>query len=272
MPGNIQGVVLLVEDDANIAVMLGDWLEKQHYEVDFAEDGLDALNLAHANVYDAIVMDIALPRLNGVDVCRRLRSEGINAETPVLMVSARDTLEDKLDGLAAGADDYLTKPFYPAELEARIRALVRRRRSEVAPAILEIGGLSLDPQSQRVLRDGEEISLTPTGFRILHMLMRESPRVVTRAQVEHELWGLDTPDSDALRSHLYVLRKMIDRGHDMRLLHTLPNVGYRVLPIQTRELEAARQRRRRARSRNTASPQQATPAAAAGPALLFLTN
>jgi len=248
MPGNTRGVVLLVEDDTNIAVVVGDWLEKHHYEVDFAEDGLDAVNLARENAYDAIVMDVSLPRLNGMDACRRLRADGLNADTPVLMMTARDTLDDKLEGLDSGADDYLTKPFYPAELEARITALIRRRRSEVAPALLEIGDVVLDPRVQRVTRAGEDIELTPTALRILQILMRESPRVVTRAQLEQELWGLEPPESDALRSHLYVLRKALDRGRPVRMVHTLPNVGYRVLPLDSAKLDEARRERLRARS------------------------
>lgn len=249
MPGKTRGVVLLVEDDRNMAVLVGEWLERHQFEVDFAEDGIDAVNLTRENTYDAIVLDVALPRLNGIEVCRRLREEGVNGETPVVMVTARDTLQDKVDGLDAGADDYLTKPFFPAELEARITALVRRRRSEVAPAVLQVGDLLLDPRAQRVTRAGEAVDLTPTGFRILQILMRESPRVVPRPQLEQELWGLETPDSDALRSHLYVLRKAIDRGHETRMLHTLPNVGYRVLPIDAREIEAARRQRAQVRAR-----------------------
>lgn len=256
MPSKTRGVVLLVEDDRNVAVLVGEWLEHHHYEVDFAEDGLDAVNLTHDNAYDAIVMDVSLPRLNGLDACRRLRAEGANTETPVVMVTARDTLEDTLEGLDAGADDYLVKPFFPAELEARITALIRRRRAEVAPALLQVGDVVLDPRAQRVTRDGQEIDLTPTGMRILQILMRESPKVVTRSQLEQELWGLESPDSDALRSHLYVLRKAIDRGRATRLVHTLPNVGYRVLPLSADDLDEARSRRARERrgrgSRNAA--------------------
>jgi len=249
MVGRKRGVVLLVEDERNIAVLVGEWLEQHHYEVDFAEDGIDAVNLAHDNVYDAIVMDVSLPRLNGLDACRRLRSAGANTETPVVMVTARDTLADTLEGLEAGADDYMVKPFFPAELEARITALIRRRRSEVAPALLEAGDVVFDPRAQRVTRDGQEIDLTPTGLRILHILMRESPKVVMRAQLEQELWGLESPDSDALRSHLYVLRKAIDRGRQTRIIHTIPNVGYRVLPIDAGALESARLERQRGRKR-----------------------
>jgi len=247
MPNKTRGVVLLVEDDRNVAVLVAEWLERHHYEVDFAENGVDALNLAHENAYDVIVLDVSLPRLNGVEVCRRLREDAAHDETPVLMVTARDTLQDKLDGLEAGADDYMTKPFFPAELEARITALIRRRRAEVAPALLQVGDVVLDPRAQTVRRGSEVLDLTPTGYRILQILMRESPRVVTRPQLEQELWGLETPDSDALRSHLYVLRKALDRGHEIRMLHTLPNVGYRVLPIAGCEIDAARRRRKRAR-------------------------
>ena len=268
MPNRTRGVVLLVEDDRNMSMLVGEWLERHHYEIDFAEDGIDALNLARDNPYDAIVLDVALPRLTGVETCRRMRTDGVNTGTPMLMVTARDTLQDKLDGLAAGADDYMTKPFFPAELEARITALVRRRRAEVAPALLEVGDLRLDPRSGLVTRGGVPVDLTPTGFRILQILMRDAPRVVSRSQLEQELWGLETPDSDALRSHLYVLRKAIDRGHDIRLLHTLPNVGYRMLPIAATALDAARRQRRRERRERGSADADARAATEALPAFI----
>lgn len=252
MRDTTRGVVLLVEDESGLAVMLGEWLEQNHYDVDYASNGLDAVNLAHENAYDAIVMDVSLPRLSGFDACRRLRSEGANTQTPVVLVTARDTLDDKIEGLEAGADDYVTKPFFPAELEARITALVRRRRSEVTPAIVSVGDIMLDPRSLRVQRAGEEIDLTPTGFRILQILMRESPKMVTREQLVRELWGQEIPESDALRSHLYVLRKAIDRGHPVQILHTYPQMGYRALPMDVRDAEKAREARAKKRKRGKA--------------------
>lgn len=247
MSKKTKGVVLLVEDDRNTAMLVAEWLERHQYDVDFAENGVDALNLAREHAYDVILLDVALPRLCGIEVCRRLREETGNGKTPVLMVTGRATLDDTLAGLDAGADDYLTKPFFPAELEARITALIRRRRSEVAPEILTVGDVVLDPGTPSVHRAGELLDVTPTGFRILQILMRESPRVVTRAEIEQELWGLEAPHSDALRSHVYVLRKALDRGRSTRILHTLPNVGYRVMPLQASELDAARRRRKQAR-------------------------
>ncbi len=224
------GLVLVVEDNQNISEMIGEYLESRGFEVDYAADGLDGYRLAAENSYDAVVLDLMLPRLDGIEVCRRLRSDA-RKSTPVLMLTARDTLDDKLTGLSHGADDYLTKPFAIQELEARLRALIRRERRQVGSEVLTVADLVLDPVSMRVTRGDLELQLSPIGLKLLTILMRESPRVVSRQEIEREIWGNSLPDSDTLRSHLYNLRKVIDKPFDRPLLHTVQSAGYRVADI-----------------------------------------
>jgi len=224
------GLVLLVEDNRSLSEMVGEYLESKGFGVDFASDGVDGLRLATDNTYDVIVLDLMLPRLDGVEVCRRLRSEA-KKSTPVLMLTARDTLADKVGGLDAGADDYLVKPFAIQELEARVRALIRRDRRQVSAEVLRVADLVLDTSSLRASRGGTELQLSPIGLRLLTILMRESPRVVTRRDIEREIWGDGLPDSDTLRSHLYNLRKTIDRPFDKQLLHTVQTAGYRLADL-----------------------------------------
>jgi DNA-binding response OmpR family regulator len=226
------GLVLLIEDNSEIAAVTGEFLEQRGYAVDYATDGPTGLHLASGNSYDVIVLDLMLPGIDGIEVCRRLRGEAKNA-TPVLMVTARDTLEDKLVGLDVGADDYLVKPFEIRELEARVRALIRRDRRQVSSAVLEVGDLVLDTATLRVTRAGRDLPLSPIGLKLLTILMRESPRVVSRRDIEREVWGDLLPDSDTLRSHLYNLRKVVDRPFERPLLHTLHSAGYRLADLDT---------------------------------------
>ena len=224
------GLVLVVEDNRNISEMIGEYLEGRGFEVDYATDGLDGYRLAVENSYDVLVLDLMLPRLDGMEVCKRLRNEA-RKSTPVLMLTARDTLDDKLTGLSSGADDYLTKPFAIQELEARLRALIRRERRQVGAEVLKVADLVLDPVSMRATRGGTELMLSPIGLRLLTILMRESPRVVNRQEIEREIWGNGLPDSDTLRSHLYNLRKIIDKPFDKPLLHTVQSAGYRMADL-----------------------------------------
>ena len=221
------GLVLIVEDNRNISEMVGEYLESRGFEVDFAADGLDGYRLATENSYDVIVLDLMLPRLDGIEVCKRLREEA-RKSTPILMLTARDTLDEKLTGLSAGADDYLTKPFAIQELEARLRVLIRRERRQVGSEVLKVGDLA----SLRATRGGTELQLSPIGLKLLTILMRESPRVVSRQDIEREIWGNSLPDSDTLRSHLYNLRKIIDKPFDKPLLHTVQSAGYRIADIE----------------------------------------
>jgi len=224
------GLILLIEDNRGISEMVGEFLERRGYGVDYAADGITGLHLAMSNSYDVVVLDLMLPGMDGLDLCRKLRSEG-KKSTPVLMLTARDTLDDKLTGLDAGADDYLVKPFEIRELEARVRALIRRDRRQVSAELLAVGDLLLDMATLRLTRAGQELTVSPIGLKLLTILMRESPRVVSRRDIEREVWGDLLPDSDTLRSHLYNLRKIIDKPFQKPLLHTIHSAGYRLADL-----------------------------------------
>ena len=224
------GSVLLIEDHKDIAEMVFAYLERRGYDLDYAADGVTGLHLAVSNPYDIIVLDLMLPGLDGIELCRKFREEA-RRDTPLLMLTARDTLTDKLTGLDVGADDYLVKPFEIEELEARIRALVRRRRGQVSPETLRVGDLSLDTGTLKVRRGDQNLILTPISLKILTVLMRASPRVVSRREIERAVWGDILPDSDTLRSHLYNLRKSIDKPFAKPLLHTVQSVGYRLCDL-----------------------------------------
>ena len=184
-------------------------------------------NLANQNDYDVILLDLMLPEMDGLDVCRKLREES-KVYTPILMLTARDTLEDKVTGLDVGADDYLVKPFEILELEARIKALMRRKGQTTQKEILQVADLELDTGTLEVKRDNQMIYLSPIGLKILTILMKESPKVVSRNQLEHEIWGDILPDSDTLRSHMYNLRKQVDKPFETTLLQTIQSRGYRI--------------------------------------------
>lgn len=232
------GLVLLVEDNRGISEMVGEFLERRGYSVDYAADGVTGLHLAVSNSYDVVVLDLMLPGMDGLDVCRKLRQEA-KKSTPVLMLTARDTLEDKVTGLDAGADDYLVKPFEVKELEARVRALIRRDRRQVSQEVLRVGDLVLDTATLRLTRAGKDMQVSPIGLKLLTILMRESPRVVSRRDIEREVWGDMLPDSDTLRSHLYNLRKVIDKPFQKTLLHTIHSAGYRLADLDNETAAAA---------------------------------
>lgn len=226
----MKGTILLVEDHRDLAETISMALESAGFIVDYAADGLQAVELATSQVFDCIVLDLMLPGLDGLSVCRKLRREhGI--DTPLLMLTARDAIDDKLSGFEHGADDYLVKPFVIEELKARVIALVNRRRGDTASTRIQVGGLVLDTRTRQVTRQGVTLELSPTGFRILRILLRESPAVVTREAMENELWGDEVPDSDALRSHVYVLRKAVDRPFESKhgaLIKTVKGVGLKI--------------------------------------------
>lgn len=220
--------LLLVEDHKDLAEAVGAYLESSGFIMDYAYDGLSALHLASTVKYDAIILDIMLPGIDGLEICARLRKEA-RLSTPILMLTARDQLDDKLLGFQQGADDYLVKPFDMPELEARLNALIRRQRGELDEAIYQIADLRLDTRTMQVSRQNQVIQLSPTCLRILRILMRESPNLVTRDQLEKELWGDLTPDSDTLRSHVYKLRKAIDKPFAQALLETQQGLGLRLV-------------------------------------------
>lgn len=220
--------ILLIEDHKDIAEMVMAYLEKRGFDMDYAADGVTGLHLAVSNPYDAIILDLMLPGMDGIEVCRKLRNEA-RRDTPVIMLTARDTLNDKISGLDTGADDYLIKPFAIQELEARLRSMIRRHKGEVAKEVLAIGDLVVDTATLNVQRAGKPLSLTPIGLKILTVLMRASPAVVSRRDLERQVWGNVLPDSDTLRSHLYNLRKVIDKPFDRQLLHTVQGSGYKIV-------------------------------------------
>jgi DNA-binding response OmpR family regulator len=224
------GLILLVESNCEAAELVGLFLERRGYSVEYAADGITGLHLAVCNCYDAIVLDLQLPGMGGLEMCRKLRREARKAY-PVLMLTACDTLEDKLLGLGAGADDYMIKPFEMRELDARLYALIRRCRRQVPGEKLTVGNMTLDPGTLRLTREGRELVVQPTGMKLLAILMRESPHVVSRRDIEREIWGDSLPYSDALRSHIYNLRKVIDRPFNHPLFHTMRPTGYRVVDL-----------------------------------------
>lgn len=219
--------ILVVEDNADIAANIGDYLEAQGHVLDFALDGIGGLHLALTQDFDVIVLDIMLPGMDGLTFCRKLK-EGAKKQTPVLMLTARDTLSDKLEGFRAGADDYLVKPFALEELAARIGVLVRRTELAVHD-LLQVADLEIDIGKMKVQRAGRPIELNRACLKILTILMQAHPRVVTRRELEHALWADMPPGSDALRSHIYALRRAIDRPFKHSLLETVHGVGYRLV-------------------------------------------
>ena len=224
--------ILLVEDHRQLAQTVVEFLEQEGATVDYAGNTSLARELVQEHHYDLLLLDVMLPGEDGYSFCQYLRKE-LALDTPVIFMTARDQLDDKLEGFARGGDDYIVKPFALPELVARVQALVRRERREVAPNLLTVADLQLDPARQEVRREGQILKLSPTAFRILRILMRESPKVVSREQLEHELWGDLVPDSDALRSHLYNLRKAVDKPFEDALLETLPGVGFSIRPPRT---------------------------------------
>lgn len=219
--------LLLIEDHRDIADMVYEYLERRGYSVDYASDGVAGMHLAVRNNYDAIILDLMLPRMDGLELLQKLRGDA-RKSTPLLILTARDTLQEKIAGLEAGADDYLVKPFEIQELEVRVRALIRRHRGQVSQELLRIADLSFDTATMRVVRGGKELKLTPIGLKILGILMRASPRVVSRREIERQIWGDILPDSDTLRSHMYNLRKTIDKPFEVQLLHTIQNAGFKL--------------------------------------------
>lgn len=218
--------LLLIEDNPDLVANLSDYLESRGHSIDVAYSGTAGLHYAEEKRYDAIVLDLMLPGMDGLELCARFRSSG--GDTPVLMLTARDTLGDKLDGFASGADDYLVKPFAMQELEARLIALVRRTRQQTAQKVLQVHDLTFDPERLRIERGGRRIELSPIPLRIFTVLIRRSPAIVSREELEREVWGDSPPDSDALRAHIHALRNAIDYKTDTPLVHTLRGIGYQL--------------------------------------------
>ena len=219
--------ILVIEDNPDLAANVCDFLEAKGHIADVAGDGITGLHLAVTKNYDAIVLDIILPGMDGLTVCRKFRDEA-KRNTPVLMLTARDALDDRVAGLECGADDYVLKPFALRELEARLKALVRRSTSGMTSSVLQVADLAFDPALVQVRRGERAISLPPIPLKLLETLMRASPRVIKREELERAVWGDAPPDSDALRSHMHTLRTAVDKPDEASLIHTLRGIGYRI--------------------------------------------
>lgn len=219
--------ILIIEDDATIAANLYDYFEAHGHSIDAAGDGVTGLHLAVSQTFDVIVLDLGLPGMDGLSLARKLREEA-HIETPILMLTARDTLDDKLEGFSRGADDYLVKPFSLKEVEARLTAMHRRSSGRTTSRLLEWGQLTLDPKTMAVMFSGNEVKLPPKCLRILELLMREPGRVISRDEIERLVWGETQETSDTLRSHLHTLRRALTAagGHDP--VETLHGIGYRL--------------------------------------------
>lgn len=218
--------ILVIEDNRDILANVLDYLLLKGYSVDCARDGVSGLHQACAGHYDLIVLDIMLPGMDGYQLCQRLREDARN-EVPILMLTARDALEDRLKGLRAGADDYLVKPFALSELVARIEAILRRSRGS-RQRQLQVADLRYDLDTLEITRAGIPLKLNPLAMKLLAILMQKSPNVVRREVLEEALWGEDCPDSDSLRSHIHQLRQVLDKPFATPLLHTLHGIGYRL--------------------------------------------
>ncbi|GJL75200.1 response regulator transcription factor [Nitrosomonas sp.] len=216
--------ILIVEDIQDIAASIYDYLETSGYTIDAASDGITGLHLAATKDYDVIILDLGLPGIDGVDLCRRLRQDA-QRTVPILMLTARNSLEQKLEGFKSGADDYLVKPFALKELAARVKVL-SERITRLPTTKLRVGDLTLDTDAHEVIRAGKQITLNPVQFRLIQFLMQNPHRVIKREELEYAVWQDDPPDSDALRTHLSNLRQLIDKPFDQQLLHTVRGFGY----------------------------------------------
>ena len=216
--------LLVIEDEQKVANFIRRGLEEEGYAVDHAADGASGLQIALDGLHDVIVLDVMLPKLDGLSVLQQLRQAKV--ATPVLLLTVRATIEDKVLGLDSGADDYLTKPFAFEEFVARVRALLRRR-AETAPPILQVADLALDPARRVVSRGGKKIDLTPREFALLDYFMRNPDRVLTRTMIANRVWdySFDTA-TNVIDVYVNYLRRKIDTGHDSKLLHTVRGVGY----------------------------------------------
>ncbi|MDR3709081.1 MAG: response regulator transcription factor [Capsulimonadaceae bacterium] len=215
--------ILVIEDDPLISEVVATGLRQSHYKVDVAADGVSGLGMAMAHPYTAIVLDLMLPKMDGLSVCRRLREA--KYDTPIIMLTARDAVTDRVTGLDAGADDYLPKPFDFRELLARIRALQRRDSVHKTP-VIKIHDVVLDTSSRRVTRAGKEISLTPREFSLLEALAAHEGQVLSREVIQERVWLDDSSYSNTVDAHIKSLRKKIDAENEVKLIQTVFGVGY----------------------------------------------
>lgn len=225
--------ILIVEDQEAIAENIAAFMEPKGHVLDFAYQGDHGLELALENTYDVIVLDLMLPRMDGLEVCREIRKKSTR-HVPILMLTARDTMADKIKGFEEGADDYLTKPFVLEELEMRCLAMSRRHRLNVDHTIT-LGPLVIDRQRQSVRRDSKVVELKQVGYKIVEVLAEAYPQVVTRSELTQKIWGDEPTESDALRSHIYQVRAALDKPFKEPLLKTVHGVGFTLAVEQTED-------------------------------------
>jgi len=219
-------IILIVEDENKISSFIKKGLEMEHYTAELSFDGEDALKKIEVNDYDLIILDILLPKIDGFAVAKKIRKQKI--DTPILMLTAKDSVEDKVNGLDSGADDYLVKPFALEELLARIRSLLRRDK-QVRRTTLEIEDLMLDPASHEVKRADKIINLSSKEYRILEYLMRHPNQVCTRTMIAEHIWGYNfDKQSNIIDVYLAYLRRKIDKDHPRKLIHTVRGIGYKI--------------------------------------------
>ncbi|SHN12021.1 DNA-binding response regulator, OmpR family, contains REC and winged-helix (wHTH) domain [Pseudomonas asturiensis] len=218
--------ILVIEDHPDIHDNLVEYFELKGHTVKGALDGLSGLHLAATQKFDAIILDIMLPGIDGNQICRSLRQYA-KTEVAIIMLSARDELEDRLAGFSVGTDDYITKPFAMSEVLARVEAVVARsqRRNN---RIMVVADLTFDLDTWEVSRSGKRLKLNPASMKLLELLMRKSPDLVKRAELEDVVWGRDAPNSDSLRSTIHILRRTLHSGFDAPLLHTVHGLGYKL--------------------------------------------
>lgn len=226
--------ILLIEDEANVVNLLKRGLEEEGYEISVALDGRSGYDMASRHAFDLIIADIMLPGMNGIDICRTLREQ--QNQTPLLMLTALGSTENIVTGLDSGADDYLVKPFHFPELLARIRTLFRRKYEHANDGaedkVLRIADLQFDPDTKNVSRNGQELQLTATEFRLLEYLLRNRNRVVSRMEILEYVWGVDfNMSTNVVDVYINYLRKKIDKDYEPRLIHTVVGMGY-VLKVQ----------------------------------------
>lgn len=224
-PGN-NHPLLLVEDDARLAGSLADYLSERGFDVDFAFNGVSAIELARRNAYSVIVMDISMPMLDGLSACEQLRQEYF-IDTPIIFLTARDTLDDKLAGYQSGGDDYLVKPFAPEELVCRIDAL-RKRPPTTAARSVTVGDLTVHPSRLQVVFAGDALELQDTHIRLLTMLIHAAPNIVDKKTLEAGIWLEETPQSNPLRTHVYRLRRLLHDRFGHQFISTVHGKGYRI--------------------------------------------
>ena len=220
--------ILVIEDNPDIVANIYAFFEPKGFELDNAHNGISGLTLASNNRYDVILLDVMLPGMDGTKLCKKLREE-LHDKTPVLMLTARDTISDKVAGFDSGADDYLVKPFSLVELESRIKALIRRHQDSHFEHSITVGKLSLNTEVHTIVRESKPIKLTPTGFKILQILMSASPRMVSKNELEEKVWADDIPSSDALRTHVHSVRAQVDKPFAKPMVMTVSGVGYQLI-------------------------------------------